>query len=819
MPSVRGTKPPLLMNVRMNFLQSPFKQNARKKKLIGARKGIAKCFAKFKDRRRLILNLTGFLFFACSGSGSPLFASCVPDTIFFYSQQDIDDFAVNYPGCTEIEGHVVVNELTPGSITNLQGLAQITSIGGDLFLFYNTNLTSLAGLENLSYVGGNLSIWNCHALENLDALAGLTQIGGSLEIVNNNALINFSGLEALAAVGQHLKVSGNASLENFSGLEGLEYIGGLVSVSVNEALQSLSGLENVAVVGTSIMITNNTALQQIDAFHSLTSYLVLTWIADNPSLKMINAFEAINTTGEIYIGNNPLLEELSAFTSLDTLFILGLINNSSLQNLSSLDNLHSVLGEIVIQGNDALEDMQGLNNLVYVHTGLFVDNNASLQSLQGLNQLEYVGHLSISNNPSLESLNGLNQLKTAGSLEVSANPMLVDFSGLGLLKKTDKMFVLENESLVSLDGLEALDSLSAQLYIHGNTMLSDLYALEQTAVFLTDTTVGLLNYLSIADNPMLSDCAIQGVCDYLSLPQDSTYFGYLIENNLGGCNSKEEVLDACASLVPACTELLEPAPGSENVSVAPLIHWAPAWGAEGYWISVGTYPGGSDLLDSLNVGNATAYQLEELPCGSTIYLRVWPYNLNGVSDFCEEYSFTTTTETEDFEIVILGLVHLTSTHPGAIYVMALGDGTYSYAWSGPSGFSSTGQNATNLAFAGCYNLTVTDAATQCKRDTILCIENLTGEAEVEAGIDDWRIYPNPFGGTALYVNLPKGINTEKAHIRIFDVYGRSYEQKQLVFAERQLQIRLPEGMPPGLYFLQVVYEGHLFELPALVKLR
>ncbi len=37
--------------------------------------------------------------------------SCLPDGITFETQAQIDSFQVNYPGCTEVEGNVVGNEV------------------------------------------------------------------------------------------------------------------------------------------------------------------------------------------------------------------------------------------------------------------------------------------------------------------------------------------------------------------------------------------------------------------------------------------------------------------------------------------------------------------------------------------------------------------------------------------------------------------------------------------------------------------------------------------------------------------------------------
>jgi len=50
--------------------------------------------------------------------------TCLPNGIIFSSQQQIDDFAANFPDCTHIEGDVLIQETVNGNITNLFGLLQ-----------------------------------------------------------------------------------------------------------------------------------------------------------------------------------------------------------------------------------------------------------------------------------------------------------------------------------------------------------------------------------------------------------------------------------------------------------------------------------------------------------------------------------------------------------------------------------------------------------------------------------------------------------------------------------------------------------------------
>jgi len=126
---------------------------------------------------------------------------CLPEGITFTTQEQIDNFQINYPGCTEIEGDVTIHG---NDITNLDGLSVMTSIGGDLKIGDydggNSSLISLSGLENLTSIEG-IIIGNNDALTNLSGLEGITFIGGDLRIYDNDAITSLSGLESLTTIG------------------------------------------------------------------------------------------------------------------------------------------------------------------------------------------------------------------------------------------------------------------------------------------------------------------------------------------------------------------------------------------------------------------------------------------------------------------------------------------------------------------------------------------------------------------------------------------------------------------------------------------
>ena len=72
---------------------------------------------------------------------------------------------------------------------------------GTLHIEDNPTLLDVDGLGNVTQVGGDLQIWNNAALLNVDGLGNVTQVGGYLEIWNNAALLNVDGLGNITQVG------------------------------------------------------------------------------------------------------------------------------------------------------------------------------------------------------------------------------------------------------------------------------------------------------------------------------------------------------------------------------------------------------------------------------------------------------------------------------------------------------------------------------------------------------------------------------------------------------------------------------------------
>jgi len=103
---------------------------------------------------------------------------------------------------------------------------------------------------------------------------------------------------------------------------------------------------------------------------------------------------------------------------------------------------------------------------------------------------------------------------------------------------------------------------------------------------------------------------------------------------------------------PQCTFLIAPDNNAANVTIVTDLTWAYAPTATGYKLSIGTVPGGNDILDNLDVGNTLIYEpTEDLPQDAQIYVQIKPYNENGEIS-CEEESFSTGGESLDCDPIV-----------------------------------------------------------------------------------------------------------------------------------------------------------------------
>ena len=326
--------------------------------------------------------------------------SCLPQGITFRIQAQIDDFQINYPNCTEIEGDVQIGEWGGGSdISNLNALNVLTSIGGSLSIEYNSELSSLSGLSSLTYIGGSLII-KYNGLIYLTGLNNVDSVGNDIRIYGNDSLSSLTGLEGITAVKGDLTAD-NPSLVSLSGLENITFIGGLFTIGQN-ALSSLTGVENLDSIGGTLWIYGNelTTLSGLDNVTSIGGDIII----DESDLASIAALENLTSIeGGFYIGGPwGSSIHLTSLIGLENVVSIGgdlrIMNLDSLTSLTGLDNVTSIGGNLQIWDNDALVTFSGLDNLDSIEGNLEIGwlyywprGNPSLNSLENLGNLSFIG--------------------------------------------------------------------------------------------------------------------------------------------------------------------------------------------------------------------------------------------------------------------------------------------------------------------------------------------------------------------------------------------------------------------------------------------
>ncbi len=244
--------------------------------------------------------------------------------------------------------------------------------------------------------------------------------------------------------------------------------------------------------------------------------------------------------------------------------------NGDITNLDSLKQIKSIGGHLLIWNNDALTSLTGLDSLISIGKSLSIDKNSSLTSLTGLDNLSSIsGFLCIGHNASLISLTGLDNLSSIGGhLLVENNDVLTSLTGLDSLISIGKNLEIgHNKDLVSLSGLDNLSSIGGYLKIYNNAVLTSLSGIQNIDPNTIETIISWNEDLEIYNNPSLSECEVQSICDFLDLLDKTKE----IHDNMSGCNSEEEVQNVCDKTATHNLELNEiniyPNPAKDDFTI------------------------------------------------------------------------------------------------------------------------------------------------------------------------------------------------------------------------------------------------------------
>lgn len=419
-----------------------------------------------------------FILFHCFHS--LMSQSCLPQGIFFTTQQQIDDFPINFPNCTEIEGFVNINEQTDGTITNLLGLAQIKKIGGNLEIWRNNALEDLTGLDSLKHVGGSVWITINPGLTSLAGLENLVQVDSFFQIRINNGLINLDGPENLTTVGDEFVIHNNDNLVTIQGFNKLATVGHDFAIFRNDELVSIEGFESLHSVNSHFTIIDCDKLTTIPSFNELTN-------AENISI----------------------------------------IRNPSLQNIIGFEMLENVDESVAIYDNAALKSVSGFNQLVQTGQGILFRDHPMLENINGFKKVERTRGLTFQRNDKLLEIIGFDNLKKlTGWLNLDNCPLLpyLISETMDLDSIIGPIAIINNPELKSIWSIRGVDPQTIQaITITGNSKLSECDVqsichyldLPDHDVTIENNQVGCNTELEIQDK-----CGLHPPCTFLTSPLD-----------------------------------------------------------------------------------------------------------------------------------------------------------------------------------------------------------------------------------------------------------------------------------------------------------
>jgi gliding motility-associated-like protein len=133
----------------------------------------------------------------------------------------------------------------------------------------------------------------------------------------------------------------------------------------------------------------------------------------------------------------------------------------------------------------------------------------------------------------------------------------------------------------------------------------------------------------------------------LGLPENTTIyvtlalFDFQNGNTRIYCNS-ESFRTSSITEIPSCAQIVVPTDGQTDVNPATNIRWGYVPQATGYRLSLGTSPGGNEILNNEIIADALTYNPPaDLPANTTIYVRLTAFNAIGDALSCFDFSFST----------------------------------------------------------------------------------------------------------------------------------------------------------------------------------
>lgn len=489
-------------------------------------------------------------------------AQCPDDDVIFKTQEEIIQFGIDFPNCTELDHNFTL--ASDWYFDDLEVFSNLERINGRFKIFGNLTQVpnDLNAFRNLEFVEEfTIDYTNVESIDN----AVNFQIGSRVILENCSELMNLGNIKLsenmIEFVAKDLENLGSQEFDILKDVKSLE------TLELEEViLESID--ENFDITVSEDFICKDAT--ELDSFPGLTFETSMRSLivqkCDSLQGSILN-FDNIEFIDQFYFEGNDsikILPSISSLNSVNTLRLVGLtehtnmlvledvvinkemslhsMNIASLEGVNFRDDLEDnpELG-INLSYLPYLEDCDELSDLDYV-SNIFIHECPRFKSIDGLGKLKRVTFgLDLRNLPSLKDLSPLSNLRQLRQIYIS-NTSIENFKGLESLEKIDhSLEIVNNQNLKNLTGLQGLKSIGSliptsdykKLHISNNDSLNSIYHLTN-AFFQIDL-------LNIILNPELQECSIASICQALTNSGTTSS----ISTNATGCYGEGQVFMNC----------------------------------------------------------------------------------------------------------------------------------------------------------------------------------------------------------------------------------------------------------------------------------
>ena len=395
----------------------------------------------------------------------------------------------------------------------------------------------------------------------------------------------------------------------------------------------------------SIDVTQNVELSRFEAYSNKITAVDLTNNIDLEYLRLYN-----NLIPNLDVTKNVKLRSININTNLFTTTGLDLTQNTE---LSSLDISHNQIESLDISKNVGLYNFN-LSHNIFPGTDI-LDQYATIITNRGILSGQLIANNNLLEGPIPDFYALYDPTLQTRRFELFINENKFHFGDfesqhLGLVDLTTTMSIGPSPDLVikkyhyaPQEKVNAIENLTINA---GDN------------VTLTTTVRGTQNHYTwfkdgviISDAPDAPEYTITNVnsCDAAVYHSEIRSDLVPFENtNPAGTNGKNLLLVrndinvSVTSPTESCVTLTAPLNNSVNIPINQSLEWTDHLGACGYFLSIGTTSGGTDILNNVDVENVNTYNIgSNFPPNTELFVTLTPYFSTGVTLNCSEESFTT----------------------------------------------------------------------------------------------------------------------------------------------------------------------------------